>query len=79
MRSGELGAWWTEELLVGSGAKLWAYNGDMEELYHFEKDPLELNNLAYNPEYLERKKKMHAKLIQQGFVGIGPDVQTTKF
>jgi arylsulfatase A-like enzyme len=53
-----------------NGWKYVFYNGDMEELYHYENDPLELNNLAYVPEHLERKKKMHEKLIQQGFSSI---------
>lgn len=61
------------------GWKYVYYNGDMEELYHYEEDPLELENLAYHPEHLERKKHMHEQLIQQGFAGIEPIVGIIKF
>jgi arylsulfatase A-like enzyme len=52
------------------GWKYCFYNGDMEELYHYEEDPLELENLAYHPDHQERKKVMREKLFQQGFTGI---------
>ncbi|EMI20023.1 hypothetical protein RMSM_03036 [Rhodopirellula maiorica SM1] len=42
----------------------WGYAGDgfspTEELYHTRKDPLELVNLAKNPEYSEALKSMQA-------------------
>lgn len=61
------------------GWKYVYYNGDMEELYHYEEDPLELDNLAYHPEYLEQKERMHNKLIEQGFADIGPEANQVKF
>jgi hypothetical protein len=42
----------------------------MEELYHYEEDPFELENLAYHPDHQERKEVMREKLFQQGFAGI---------
>ncbi|MGE4490673.1 MAG: sulfatase, partial [Kiritimatiellales bacterium] len=66
-------------MIRGNGWKYVYYNGDMEELYHYEDDPLELVNLAYHPEYLDLKKAMHKKLIQQNFVGIGPEEKRVKF
>ena len=53
------------------GWKYCFYNGDMEELYNYAKDPLELHNLAADPEYKNRKEAMREKLFRQGFVGIG--------
>ena len=52
------------------GWKYCFYNGDIEELYHFAADPLELTNLAANPEQQARKAEMKRKLLAQGFVGI---------
>jgi len=57
------------------GWKYCYYNGDMEELYHYEKDPLELENLAYIPEHQEQKKAMRNKLIEKGFAGIGEEAK----
>lgn len=53
-----------------NGWKYCFYNGDMEELYNTENDPIELTNLAYVPEQQERKEAMKKKLFEQGFVGI---------
>lgn len=53
-----------------NGWKYCFYNGDMEELYHFENDPLELTNLASDPKQQARKEAMKKKLFEQGFVGI---------
>jgi arylsulfatase A-like enzyme len=52
------------------GWKYCFYNGDSEELYHFTVDPLELTNLATNPDQQIRKAEMKRKLFAQGFVGI---------
>ena len=52
------------------GWKYCFYNGDLEELYHYDQDPLELTNLAINPEQQTRKEAMKKKLFAQGFVGI---------
>jgi arylsulfatase A-like enzyme len=52
------------------GWKYCFYNGDMEELYHYSEDPLELKNLAAEPAHQERKAAMKKKLFDQGFVGI---------
>lgn len=76
-RSAEDMFWFIEYTTKGRCASIrkdgWKYNyynGDMEELYHFEADPYELNNLAPHPEYDERKKKMREALFEQGFVDI---------
>ena len=52
------------------GWKYCFYNGDMEELYNYEKDPIELHNLATKPEHQARKAAMKKKLFAQGFVGV---------
>jgi len=52
------------------GWKYCFYNGDLEELYNYAKDPLELTNLATNSELQTRKAAMKKKLFAQGFVGI---------
>ena len=57
------------------GWKYCFYNGDIEELYHFENDSLEVTNLAMHPEYKERKEALKKKLFEQGFVGIGEKVK----
>ena len=53
------------------GWKYCFYNGDKEELYNYEKDPLELTNMATMTELQGRKEAMRKKLFAQGFVGIG--------
>lgn len=79
LRSAEDMFWFIEYTVRGrcatireGGWKYCFYNGDIEELYHYEKDLLELKNLATHPEYQSRKKAMQAKLFAQGFVGIAP-------
>lgn len=61
------------------GWKYCYYNGDMEELYYFEKDTLELENLAYHPAHQERKEAMREKLMQQNFYGIGSGAKELKW
>jgi arylsulfatase A-like enzyme len=85
-RSVEDGFWFIEYTTRGrcamireDGWKYCFYNGDMEELYQYEKDPNELNNLAQHPEYAERKTAMKKKLFEQGFIGIGPEAEKVNF
>ncbi len=62
-----------------NGWKYCFYNGDMEELYNYVNDPLELNNLAYHPDHIARKTAMHKKLIEQGFTGIDKESANLKW
>ncbi|MBF0196150.1 MAG: sulfatase-like hydrolase/transferase [Planctomycetes bacterium] len=54
-----------------NGWKYCYYNGDIEELYHYKNDPLELDNLATHPDHQDRKAKMKAELFKQKFEGVG--------
>lgn len=53
------------------GWKYCFYNGDLEELYHYARDPLELTNLAPDAKHQVRRESMKKKLFEQGFVGLG--------
>ena len=61
------------------GWKYCFYNGDMEELYNYSTDPLELTNLAYHPDHIARKTDMQKKLFKQGFTGINQKSANVKW
>lgn len=76
-RSAENMFWFIEYTTRGRAAMIredgWKYcfyNGDMDELYHYEEDPLELVNLADAPEHRARLESMREKLFRKGFHGI---------
>jgi arylsulfatase A-like enzyme len=80
------GFWFIEYTVRGrcamireDGWKYCYYNGDMEELYNYAEDPLELENLAYHPDHIERKIEMQKKLFQQGFAGIDQKSSNVKW
>lgn len=46
------------------GKYKYVFDGSESELFDLETDPLEMNNLANNPDYCSIKQKLHEKLIK---------------
>ncbi len=63
-------SWFLDHTIVGHALCVreaeWKYTyipGDLEELYHLPSDPLEVRNLARNPEHQDTRDRLHTKLF----------------